>query len=91
MSSLLDDVNRMLQLGYGDVPRLQHIKQTLEKNKMLYVSDRQYLVKLAKDHPESPEVKTTRYEKQDSVKYSTDTDLDLEELEDKIKVDSEPS
>ena len=90
MNSLLDDANRMLKMGYGDTARLQHIKDTLEQNKMLYVSDRQYLLKLAKDHPENPQRKTGKYVP-DTVKYSTDTDLDLEELEEKIKVDSEPS
>ena len=90
MNSLLDDANRLLKMGFGDFTRLQQIKKTLEENKMLYVSDRQYLVKLAKDHPENPQEKTSKYVP-DTVKYSTDTDLDLEELEEKIKVDSEPS
>ena len=91
MTSLLEDANRMLALGYGDIPRLKHIKQTLEQNNMLYVSDRKYLVKLAEDHPETPKVKTSRYDSQDSIRYSTDDDLEIDELEEKINVDSEPS
>lgn len=90
MTSLLDDVNRMLENGYGDVPRLKQIKETLEQNKMLFVSERKYLVKLAQDHPETPEVKTSNYG-QSTTKYSSDEDLDLDELEEKIKVESEPS
>ena len=91
MTSLLDDANRMLELGYGDIPRLKHIKEILEKNKMLYVSDRKYLVKLCQDHPETPQLKTGKYDSPEQIKYSTEDDLDIEELEEKIKVDSEPS
>jgi hypothetical protein len=90
MTSLLDDVNRMLENGYGDIPRLKHIKETLEQNKMLFVSERKYLVKLARDHPETAAVKTSNYG-QSTAKYSSDEDLDLDELEEKIKVESEPS
>ena len=90
MTSLLDDVNRMLENGYGDVPRLKQIKEKLEQNKMLFVSDRKYLVKLARHHPETSEIKTSNYGKS-NAKNSSDDDLDLDELEEKIKVESEPS
>ena len=91
MTSLLDDVKRMLEIGYGDIPRLQHIKETLEKNKMLYISDRKYLHKLTQDQPEKPQVKTSSYGSEKPVGYSTDMDLGLEDLEEKIRVDEEPS
>ncbi len=94
MTSLLDDAKRMLNLGYGDIPRLKLIKKTLEKNKMLYVLDRKYLSKLSQDYPENPQVKTSRYDSEKTTSYSTDDDLELdelEELEEKIRVDSEPS
>jgi len=91
MTSLLEDAKRMLKLGDGDLPRLKHIKKTLEKNKMLYISDRQYLCKLTQDHPENPQVKKIRYESEKTTNYSAEDDLDLEELEEKIRVDSEPS
>jgi len=94
MTSLLDDAKRMLKLGYGDIPRLKVIKKTLEKNKMLYVLDRKYLSKLTQDYPENPQVKTSRYYSEKTTSYSTDDDLELnelEELEEKIRVDSEPS
>jgi len=91
MTSLLEDANRMLELGYGDIPRLKHIKETLEANKMLYVSDRKYLNKLTKDHPEESEVKTSKYNSKKPNNYSSDSDLDLDELEEKIRVESEPS
>lgn len=90
MTSLLDDVNRMLENGYGDIPRLKQIKETLEQNKMLFVSERKYLVKLERDHPENPTINSSKYD-QSSIKHSTDEDLDIDELEEKIKVDSEPS
>ena len=91
MTSLLDDVKRMLEIGYGDIPRLKHIKETLEKNKMLYVSDRKYLHKLTQDQPEERQVKTSSYGSEKPIGYSTDEDLGLEDLEEKIRVDEEPS
>ncbi len=91
MTSLLDDVKRMLEIGYGDIPRLKHIKETLEKNKMLYVSDRKYLHKLTQDQPEERPVKTSSYGSEKPIGYSTDEDLGLEDLEEKIRVDKEPS
>lgn len=57
MASLLDDVNELLKQKYGNIERLNHIKETLEKNKQLYVSDRRYITDLAKMHIEkSPEI-----------------------------------
>jgi hypothetical protein len=91
MTSLLDDANRMLELGYGDTPRLKHIKETLEANKMLYVSDRKYLNKLTKDHPEQSEVKVSTYGSEKPKNYSSNDDMGLDELEEKIRVESEPS
>ena len=91
MTSLLEDANRLLQLGYGDTERLKKIKQDLEENKMLVVSERQYLVKLTQDHPEKPEEKSSAYGKENPIHYSTNSDLDVEELEEKIRVESEPS
>jgi len=91
MTSLLDDVKRMLEIGYGDIPRLKHIKETLEKNKMLYVSDRKYLHKLTQDQPEERQVKTSSYGSEKPIGYSTNEDLGLEDLEEKIRVDEEPS
>jgi len=91
MTSLLEDVNRMLDIGYGDIPRLKHIKETLEKNKMLYVSDRKYLQKLTQDHPEKSKKKTSTYGLEKPVGYSTNDDLGIEDLEGKIRVDQEPS
>ena len=91
MTSLLDDAKRILELGYGDIPRLTHIKETLEANKMLFVSDRKYLNILTKDHPENPEVKTSQYGSEKPTSYSSDNNMDIDELEEKIRVESEPS
>ena len=90
MASLLDDVNRIIQLGYGDIERLQKIKETLEKNKMLVVAERKYLLKLCSDHPDTQIVKKSRYEAKNNRDYS-EAELDLDELEEKIRVESEPS
>ena len=90
MTSLLDDVKRMLEIEYGDIPRLKHIKKTLEQNKMLYVSDRKYLHRLTQEIPEETPRKTSKYDSE-KINYSTNDDLDIEELEEKIKVDKEPS
>ena len=91
MTSLLDDAKRMLDLGYGDIPRLTYIKETLEANKMLYVSDRKYLNKLTKDYPEKNLVTTSKYDSDKPTNYSADDNLELDELEEKIRVESEPS
>ena len=91
MTSLLEDANRMLQLGLGDQERLTKIKQTLEQNKMLVVKERQYLVKLAQDNPENPQEIKSSYGRENPFKYSTNENLDVDELEEKIRVESEPS
>jgi len=90
MTSLLDDVKRMLEIEYGDIPRLKHIKKTLEENKMLYISDRKYLYKLTQDSLEKTTTKTSQFDSE-KIKYTTDENLEIEELEEKIRVDEEPS
>ena len=74
MQSLLDDVNELLSKNHGDESRLLHIKETLEKNKILYVSDRKYLTNLSKRHlnQKNPEVK-----KQVFLKYSQKSESEL--------------
>jgi regulator of replication initiation timing len=90
MTSLLDDVKKMLEIEYGDIPRLKHIKKTLEENKMLYISDRKYLYKLTQDNLEKTTTKTSQFDSE-KIKYTTDENLEIEELEEKIRVDEEPS
>jgi hypothetical protein len=65
MQSLLDDVNELLSKKYGDTSRLLHIKETIEKNKILYTSDRKFLSDLCKTHlgQKNPEVKKQKYVK----------------------------
>ena len=74
MQSLLDDVNELLSKNHGDESRLLHIKETIEKNKILYVSDRKYLTNLSKRHlnQKNPEVK-----KQVFLKYSQKSESEL--------------
>ena len=91
MTSLLEDAKRMWALQYGDIPRLQHIIETLEQNKMLYVSDRKYLHKLTKDVPDKNQASTIKFGTEKTKKSSSDGNLELGELEEKIRVETEPS
>lgn len=82
MSSLLEDVNELLNQNKGDRGRLQHIKETLEKNKQLYVSDRKYLTDLSKKHLENKTQQTTKIksdlnysEKSDDILYSENENI----------------
>jgi hypothetical protein len=50
MTSILDDVNNLLKSNKGDIGRLKHIKETLEQNKTLYSSDREYLQNLTEQY-----------------------------------------
>jgi len=74
MQSLLDDVNELLSKKYGDTSRLLHIKETIEKNKILYTSDRKFLNGLCKTHlgQKTPEIK-----KQEHVENSKKLDDQL--------------
>ena len=74
MQSLLDDVNELLSKKYGDTSRLLHIKETIEKNKILYTSDRKFLNGLCKTHlgQKNPEIK-----KQEHVENSKKLDDQL--------------
>lgn len=91
MTSLLEDAIRMIKEGYGDIVKLKSIKETLEQNKMLFVADRKYLLKLVRDHPEKTKKEIKKYDFEKGSSYSLDEDLELEELEEKIRVESEPS
>jgi len=51
----LENVERLLNLGAGDKGRLEHIKDSLQNNKTLYLSDREYLQQLTEQYlKESP-------------------------------------
>ncbi len=71
MSTLLEDVEELLTKNYGDRGRLLHIKETLEKNKILYVSDRQFLTNLCKKHLDH---KSSEHKNQQRIKYSEKSD-----------------
>ena len=81
MPSLLEDVNELLNKNYGDRGRLLHIKETIEKNKILYVSDRQFLTDLCKKYlnqkmPEHKNQQQVKYsEKSDDMLYSENEDI----------------
>jgi len=67
VKSLLDDVNELLKLNYGNSIRLEHIKETLELGKILYISDRTYAEKLVEEHLEYHSGK--RFQKNNSYDY----------------------
>ena len=80
MSSLIEDVDELLEKNIGDTWRLKHIKETLENNTILYVSDRQYLTNLCKSHldQKNPEHKKQSYvKKQNHLKYSEKSEEQL--------------
>lgn len=54
-SILLGSVKRLLDLGIGDKGRLEHIKDSLEKNKTLYFSDMNYVENKIKQYAQNPE------------------------------------
>ena len=50
MRSLIDDIEGLLALGKGDKYRLTDMRARIEKNKRLYISDREFLEKLVKTY-----------------------------------------
>jgi hypothetical protein len=50
LDELINNVNALIRLGKGDLGRLEYIKQTIENNKQLYTSDRNYLYSLIEKH-----------------------------------------
>ncbi len=73
MSSLLDDVNRLLNQNQGDSIRLQHIKKSLEENKIVYLSDRKYVTNLMQKIEDSGSSKSHSTK----INYSKRTDDEL--------------
>lgn len=45
-----DQIDSLIKLGIGDIERLKHIKQSLEQNKPIYNSDKDYVEKLVLQH-----------------------------------------
>ena len=89
MTSLLDDANKLLELQYGDIPRLKQIKETLEQNKMLNVSERKYLCKLTQEKSGKPLQKKKNVFNE--IPIEEESEMDIGELEEKIRVEMEPS
>ena len=50
LRSLIDDVEELLALGKGDRYRLMDIRARLEEQKKLFISDREFLRNLVKNH-----------------------------------------
>ena len=57
-STLLDNVIQLLNLGVGDRGRLEHIKSSLEENKTLYSSDKEYVEKMIEQHIMNQEIES---------------------------------
>ena len=89
VNSLLDDVNELLRLSYGDENRLEDIKRRLEDGLTIYNSDINYLKKLVENHKdeiqETAESESTTTEPEP---LPVDDELEeLEELEEELKGD----
>ena len=63
VNSLLDDVNELLRLSYGDENRLEDIKRRLEDGLTIYSSDINYLKKLVENHKDEIQ-ENTEYKKE---------------------------
>jgi len=50
LRSLIDDIEELLALGKGDRYRLMDMRVRLENNKKLFISDREFLRNLVKNH-----------------------------------------
>jgi hypothetical protein len=81
--SLLDDVIQLLNLGIGDRGRLEHIKDSIEKNKPLYSSDKTYLENKIKQYLQNPEVKKIKEltDKETAIKEKTSKKFQEQEIE----------
>lgn len=67
LNKLVDNVNELIRLGKGDLGRLTHIKDTLQQNKILYESDKEYLEKLSKQYlNDKSNVDATHYDQPNS-------------------------
>lgn len=67
LDELADHVNELIRLGKGDLGRLAHIKDTLQQNKTLYESDKEYLEKLSRQYlNDKPDVDDTHYDQPNS-------------------------
>src|SRR3989338_5975057 len=67
LDELVNTVNELMRLGKGDLGRLEHIKDTLQQNKTLYESDKEYLEKLSKQYlGDKPNVDETHYDQPNS-------------------------
>ena len=87
VNSLLDDVNELLRLSYGDENRLEDIKRRLEDGLTIYNSDINYLKKLVEQHKNEiqenteSESTTTESESTTTGPEPLPVDDELEELE----------
>ena len=68
-STLLDNVIQLLNLGIGDIGRLENIKSALEENKTLYSSDKNYVEKMIEQYIVNQEIQSEQVK--DSSNEST--------------------
>jgi hypothetical protein len=80
VNSLLDDVNELLRLSYGEENRLQDIKRRLEDGLTVYNSDINYLKKLVEQHKDEIQ-ETAESESTTTEPEPLPVDDELEELE----------
>lgn len=80
VNSLLDDVNDLLRLSYGEKNRLEDIKRRLEDGLTVYNSDINYLKKLVEQHKDEIQ-ETAESESTTTEPEPLPVDDELEELE----------
>ena len=57
MDSIVEnEICRLIDNDIGDTYRLQHILESMQKNKKLYNSDRNFLYKLVKEYTKDEEI-----------------------------------
>ena len=67
LDELINNVNELIRLEKGDLGRLTHIKDTLQQNKTLYESDKEYLEKLSRQYLDGkPNEDETHYDQPNS-------------------------
>lgn len=85
LDSQLDEVSKLLEMGIGDVGRLESIKSSYKKNRTIYVSDRKYVQKLVNQYltdeirNDSPKIKPT--------KTSSESIIEEKSVEDKMEIE----
>ena len=81
---LIKSIDKLLSKNIGDKARLEHIKETLEKEKDLYNSDEKYVQNLIDEHLDNENIVEENRENTSKNNKSSDLEEKLQEAEEKI-------